>query len=405
MANIVAYGWEGHAKQYSCVIPHKYENEFHVWIESSFLAESWQFPNKAWAGPEVMWMGAADGGGAVAASTLSAADTKQVYYVDQHGDLQEMLCDVGAGWRDPRNLSAEHDAPHPAVPAALTAFAWNGGGTRQALYVGVDNHIHEIALPFPLARELPQAGSLHTDLTVDSGGKAPPYAGGGIAGYSTGQTIDWKQVVYADTKGQIHELFRKPGDPHWQHANLHALAKTAGPGIHPLYGPPSSKVALAAYFWEPEQSKVVVYTSDGGDIHQFASTPAGWRHDNVTASAKPEPGSTGLFSSTVPKCLGPLAAYAWPAHGTQHILYRGDDGGMHELSRGVEGQWHHRSVAPPGMPEPGFEFFAGFAWDGTQQVIFGASGENRPSHEVSRTITGSWQLRKLPWWSQSPNPF
>src|SRR5262249_48334818 len=83
----------------------------------------------------------------------------------------------------------------------------------------------------------------------------------------------------------------------------------------------------------------VVYRGGDGHVHElWWSESSGWQRNDLTAA----PGA--------PAAAGDPAGYMFDAQGTQHVVYRGGDGHIHELWCSPEA-WHHNDLtAATGAP-------------------------------------------------------
>jgi hypothetical protein len=116
----------------------------------------------------------------------------------------------------------------------------------------------------------------------------------------------------------------------------------------------------------------------GADI--YLSAVAGWRHNDLTAAAG------------APAAAGDPAGYTWDVDKTEHVVYRGVDGHIHELW--FNGAWHHNDLtvaagnAPAAVSDP-----AGYTWDvdKTEHVVF--QGNDAHIHEL--WFNGAWHHNDL----------
>lgn len=167
------------------------------------------------------------------------------------------------------------------------------------------------------------------DLTAEA--KAPKAASGPSA-YSTkkrvGKSIS-HHVLYRSSDNQIHELYRS-ADGKWEHNNLSAATKAPKAAGHP-----------AAFFSDdPAVHHVVYRTAEGAliDLSRANEADAKWLFNDLTADAK------------APKAAGNPCGYLERAGTvttttTHHVLYRGEDGHIHELWVGDKpGKWQHNDL-------------------------------------------------------------
>src|SRR5262249_10094593 len=77
----------------------------------------------------------------------------------------------------------------------------------------------------------------------------------------------------------------------------------------------------AVYYSADTQTKHVIYRADDGHLHELWWTPSSWTpaHRDLTQAAE------------APLATGNPAAYVRAAEGTHHVLYRSNDGHLYEL--------------------------------------------------------------------------
>ena len=137
-----------------------------------------------------------------------------------------------------------------------------------------------------------------------------------------------------------------------------------------------------AYSWQLDTMDHVVYRGIDDHIHQL-SFDGTWHWTDVTLAADPPPTS---MVATDP------AAYTFDHDQSQHIVYRGLDDHIHELWS--SGTWHHNDLtlaagnAPPAASKP-----FGYVWpqDTSQHVIY--RGHDNAIHELY--THGHWQHNNL----------
>jgi hypothetical protein len=379
MAFIAAHSWdEAQTKQFCYVVLATSDNGFGVRSNASQIGESWVKLGSSWQCAPVFFQASGDvaavGDGGVAAYAWPAGQSKQVCYFADDGSIRELkLTTVGAltnaAWSS-TTITASAKAPHANAFRELSGYAWNKGGTKQVVYAGDDAHVHELCSSDGVTWK-------HTDLTQES--TTPPFSafdGGQIVGYS-GASFAWKQVVYADTLGNIIELYFGQGGS-WKFANL-----TEATGA-----PPSSRDFLSAYVWDADGSKHVFYTSTDGHIHELRTKAGNWIHRDlmldVPSAAHPQRG---------------LAAYGWPAGGSQQVAYVDGDGEVNEFYRpGNALLWRHANLTQDiGSPIMTAGHFAAYSWDPakSKQVLYATS--DGKFHELYYILGASkWKHATVP---------
>lgn len=136
------------------------------------------------------------------------------------------------------------------------------------------------------------------------------------------------------------------------------------------------------YSWDLDGMDHVVYRGTDDHIHQLSFDGA-WHWTDVTLAADPPPTS---MVATDP------AAYTFDQDRSQHIVYRGVDDHIHELWS--SGTWHHHDLtaaagnAPLSASKP-----FGYVWrqDDSQHVVY--RGRDDSIHELY--THGSWRHNDL----------
>jgi hypothetical protein len=189
----------------------------------------------------------------------------------------------------------------------------------------------------------------------------------------------------------VHEFWWDDGD--WHHSDL-TDSQGAGVTDHPAQG-----YSLEA---STDSSQHIIYRGLDGSINELARAHHGWNHYNLTT----EYGAPGAAAKS------PFG-YPFNAQGSQHIIYLGFDGSIHEL-RWNGSHWMPILVATPpesATPRTGPVGYA-FTATGTQHVFYAdaaghiyelktdGSGSWLPPDDLSRTgapASSSFQLAAYPF--------
>lgn len=293
--------------------------------------------------------------------------TAHVVYETGDNHIHEMVIGREEIWRD---ADITQVAGGPEIEAAiLTGYPWSAGRTQQIAAVSPmspNRHIHELVMladhPWSYAdlmRQLPEA---------------PPADGLALVGYAS-KTEGTKHVVYTRLDGHLHELSTRVVG-RWHAADLTQL--TGAPLIE--------GAALAAYAWEANKSRQVVYISGDGHIHELAVSLAGiWSHTDLT-DLTGAPLADGVT----------LVAFAWETAGTKQVIYTGNHGTIYELIAGVDTAWQYTDVMSlTSAPLVDGSALAAFAWEtgGTKQVVY--VGADHHVHEVMMEKRGRWVYTDL----------
>ena len=150
--------------------------------------------------------------------------------------------------------------------------------------------------------------------------------------------------------------------------------------------PPASSLAHG-YDFEPygAHNEHIVYRGVDSHIHELTRTDSSWNKYDLTESAG------------APLTLGDPFGYPFDAQQTQHVIYRGEGrngGDLHELWWNRVDGWTHEPLsdqtgAPPAASEP---FGYVFNSQGTQHVLY--TGTDQQVYELWWDDTG-WHVENL----------
>jgi hypothetical protein len=374
MLRFAAYAWEkGGSKQ---VVYRAADGDIHELFVP--VGGSWDKINLT-GSPNFFPQPAADTG--FAGYEWEAGSSKQVVYIAPDGRIHELFVSVGGSWHF-ANLTELARQP-PRVPLivdeiSFAGYEWKAGETKQVVYSTPGGRVHELFVPV--------GGSWdHADLTQVTGAPTENANFPVIAGYEW-EAGGTKQVVYRAADSHIHELF-VPAGGSWDHADLTQMTGAPEPDLASTF---------VGYEWEAGGSKQVVYISADGHIHElFVSVGGSWDHADLTqttGASQPQPDTA-------------FAAFQWEAGGTKQVVYRTEDGHIHELFRPVGGSWDKTDLtqmtgAPPANTNS--PIIAGYEWKagGTKQVVF-LTG-NGHIHELFVSVEGSWDHADLTQMTGAP---
>ena len=161
-------------------------------------------------------------------------------------------------------------------------------------------------------------------------------------------------------------------------------------------GAPLSIVAPMGYMFDAQGTQHVVYRGFDGHIHELWWNSNGWHHNDLTVAA------------AAPLAFESPWGYVFAAQATQHVVYlglgasgQGIDGHIHELWWDADG-WHHNDLtaatgAPSAtVPPIGYAFEA----QQTQHVLY-VGGDNH-IHELWWNSNG-WHHNDLTVAAAAPN--
>jgi len=351
MKPLVGYGWhEGHSKQVAYIGQDHHLHEFFVGVGGAWkhadlttLASAPRAINRflvGYAWPE--------------------GNSKQVAYLGQDGHIQELSVRTGGTWQH-TDLNAVTGAP-PAI-AVTAGYSWSAGHSKQVIFIGDDDHIHELSMVV----EKPWQ---HVDLTALT--NAPRPASKYMVGYQW-EAGQCKQVAYVSQDGHIHELFLEAGK-RWQHVDL--SAQTSAPRATDL---------LVGYEWQEERCKQVTFVCENGHIHElFLAAGHSWAHADLSQL------------TNAPLATDVLTGYAWSQGRMKQVAYVGQDGYLHELFVEAGGSWQHLNLNERAhAPLTPVTSLDGYAWsigDSKQVAYVGDDGEIR---ELWMPVGGNWSYANL----------
>jgi hypothetical protein len=271
-----------------------------------------------------------------------------IYYSAPDNHVRELWWD--ANGRHSSDLTAVTGAP-AASGGTLAGFVFNSQSSEHVLSVGVDRHVYEMYWD----------KTWHlTDLTAATG--APAAAGVALAAYVS-ETQGTEHVLYLGYDRNLYEM--------WWDDVWHVTDLTTATGA-----PPASADALAGYMFEAQGTEHVIYPGPGGHLFEMWWTQQGWHYSDLTAAT----GSASYGGGT-------LVGYVFSSQGTQHVIYKGVAGHIHELwSDG--NRWHANDLtAATGAPNAAGGTIAAYVFEsqGTQHVIY--AGVDRDLYEL--------------WWDQN----
>jgi hypothetical protein len=209
------------------------------------------------------------------------------------------------------------------------------------------------------------------------GVSVPAGVDGNQAGYAL---YTWDSIGIIDPASMIaitHEAWlrnpttvAKPLTASWSANDLTSAA-----------GAPATAGDPFGYTWSVDSTEHVVYPGADGHVHELWFNGS-WHHNDLSiASAAPAGASPA----------GDAYGYTWDVDSTQHVVFHGVDGHVHELW--FNGSWHHNDLtAATATPQPSAAV-AGYtrAADRTEHVVF--RGVDGHIHELY--FNGSWHHNDL----------
>ena len=222
---------------------------------------------------------------------------QHIVYEGEDHHIHWLSWDIDNGWQHTDLFSFPTTADAPLALQAPTAYGFRSERTHHVLYVGFDQHVHE------LWRDLQTWH--HHDLTLAA--RAPL-----AADQATGFAVDSERsqfVHYRGTDGHIHQLRWSNGV--WQPLDL--TDKIGGPlalsGARPT-----------GYLFPSDGTLHVNYLGVDGHIHEYWRDDGnGWHHNDLS------------MATNAPLALSNPTAYAFAQQNTQHVAFVSDEHHVIEL--------------------------------------------------------------------------
>lgn len=254
---------------------------------------------------------------------LSAGNSRHVvfqgYSSQSGGDghLYELRSGPGGGWYV-TDLTGEAGAPPVATNA--NGYVNARDGSHHVVYqgAGFDGHVHELWS----ARD----GWRHNDLTAAADA---PLTLTQPTGFAT--AFDGAQhVTFRGRDEHIHVLSHSGAG--WHDEDVTALTGA------PLTAADSTPTG---YSFDDQRSAHLLARTDDGHVIEYWTDPAGWHAGDLTAA-------TGAAAASD---AATIHGYVFRGQGTQHVVFVGGDGHVHEFWWTTDG-WRHTDVtreagAPP----------------------------------------------------------
>ncbi len=248
--------------------------------------------------------------------------TNHVVYRSSNGQLIDIYYMRQPNWRH-TNHSVKNGAP--SVTGKPSAFVYDVNNSQNVVFRGQDGHIQSLVF-------IRGEGWTNSNLTALTG--APP-AGGDLSPY-TYQAFNTRHVIYRSHDGHLHQL-NSPPSGEWRHADM-----TVKHGAPQIVGKPST------YIYGINDSQNIVYRGQDGHVyHVYFVRGEGWTIKNLT-------GTLGI-----PTAVGDPSTYTYHVFDTQHVVYQSANGHLHQLNSPPGVEWRHADMTekhgiPPisGKPAP-----------------------------------------------------
>ena len=285
---------------------------------------------------------------------------KQIAYLGWDSHVHELWLRPGAEWHH-ADLTTRAGAPPARI--VTTGYSWAPGHSKQVVFVGDDDHIHELSV---------DAGGhwQHVDLTAIT---AAPLCGSNFMvgfGWSEGNC---KQIAYVGKDSHVHELVMEIGKS-WVHTDLTSITNA-----------PHAVDLTVGFEWKEGHCKELAFVGEDRHVHELY-LPAGeqWVHVDLTSITH------------APDAMNIVTGYAWPEGHSKQIAFLGLDRHIHELYVQVGDTWKHADLTNLShAPVTSVLTLDGYGWSAgnTKQLVY--MGEDRQVRELWMSPTTDWMYTDL----------
>ncbi len=283
-----------------------------------------------------------------------------VLYVGYDNHIHELYLAAGStAWQQGDLFPASSTSSSLQATGHPTAYV-RSDGVNSVAYRGVDNDIHELSLR-------PGGAWQSADLVHLTNAHQ---AAGDPAAYRRFDNVN--SVVYRDVYGHISELYLTPGSSTWQESDLSAQANAPSAAGDPVV------------YIRFDGTNTVVYRGNDNHFHELYLKPGAstWQTDDLFAN------------NSASLATGNPAAYV-RLDGINSVVYRGTDNHIHELylSAGTTWQTGDLSAQSNALQAAGNPA-AYVRFDGVNSVVY--RGTDNHIHELYLTPRSTvWQTGDL----------
>ena len=353
------FAWEHDKTQH--IVYRGADSQIHeLWFRHELLSNDWKY-----GGALSAMTGAPAAAGDPSAFAWEWDKTQHIVYRGQDGQIHEIWFKkdlMGAKWQYGGALSAKTGAP--AAAGDPFGYVWEEDKTQHIVYRGVDNGIHEIFCKKGITgAKWEYGGALNAKVGA-------PAAAGDPSGFAW-EHDKTQHIVYRGVDNNVHELWFRHGvvDNTWKY----------GGALNAKTGAPASAGNAMGYSWEQDKTQHVVYRSVDNQVQEL------WFSKGLMNAEWKYGGAIGAKTGGQPTAGDPFG-FSWEGDKTQHILYRGAEGQIHELwfrKELLSAEWKYGGAlsAMAGGPVAASDPI-GFAWEGdsSQHVIY--RGTDNQVHEL-----------------------
>jgi len=299
-------------------------------------------------------------------------NTQHIVYLGADSHIHEIWYRKGLldnKWNYGGSLSEKTGAPQ--ADSNPNGYVWEKDNSQHIIYRGTDNQIHEIWQRQNMLKtgEWEYGGSL-TQRANAPAGIGNPYA------YAWEKDKS-QHVIYRSADGDVHELW-------FEHGAVTSGDWKYGGAINSKVGALAAAGDPAGYAWEKDKTQHIVYRGTDNQVYELWFRE-GFIFSNWKYEKQPLTTMVGA-----PPAAGDPMGYAWEEDDTQHVVYLGQDDQIHEIYfKRSDKKWAYggsmtqKVGAPPAAGNP-----MGYTWedDNTQHIIY--RGTDGHIHEL-------WQRKAL----------
>ncbi|MGB2921459.1 MAG: hypothetical protein WA944_19830 [Mycobacterium sp.] len=285
--------------------------------------------------------------GSLTGIASETANSQHLFYAGAGGGQVHELRWTADGWQQD-NLTASAGAPPSG--STLTGYSIEEQQSHHVFYLRrSDNHVQQLWW---------DSERWHTQ-DLSAAVLSPPGLDGAMVSYvDVAQGI--QHVFYVGTDSHLYELWSDQDG--WHLTDLTAVTGTPAP----------VPATLAGYMFDAQGTQHVYFVGIDGKLYELFSQPDGWQRSDLSSqTGAPTPAKN------------PLAAYAFEAQQTQHVVYQGADGQLYELWWDSSGWQVGNLTAGLGAPKPAPGRMFGYAFETqkTQHIMY-VTADGGSVHEL-----------------------
>ena len=296
--------------------------------------------------------------GSPAAFVYKANNSQNIFYRGHNGHLHVLNFVRGRGWKTTNLNQVTGGMPAGGDASCYNYHVFN---SQHVIYRSRNNHLYQLYADQTDEWKI-------ANMTEKTGA---PLATGNPTSYAY-ESNNSQNLIYRGQDGHIHKIYFIRGEG-WKHLSLTEL--TGGPlGL----GDPSS------YTYHVFNSQHVVYIGQNNHLYQlYAGQTDEWKIANMTEK-------TGA-----PLATGNPSTFIDPFNNSQNLIYRGQDGHIHDIYFIRGGGWKHLILTQLAGTPPSAGSPFGYTFDlfKSQHVVYRA--QNGHLYQLYSGKVGDWKHSDL----------